>query len=69
MLNKRILSAGGRGKAGMLNKRILSLSPAAGKDAVKIVFLSWVSLLANIGAPAALSFLKIAKCGAFCLDL
>jgi ABC-type transport system involved in cytochrome bd biosynthesis fused ATPase/permease subunit len=41
----------------MLNKRILSLSPATGKDAAKIVFLNWVSLLANIGALAALSFM------------
>jgi ABC-type transport system involved in cytochrome bd biosynthesis fused ATPase/permease subunit len=41
----------------MLNKRILSLSPSAGKDAVKIIVLNWTGLLANIGALAALSFM------------
>jgi ABC-type transport system involved in cytochrome bd biosynthesis fused ATPase/permease subunit len=41
----------------MLNKRILSLSPAAGKDAVKIVLFNWVNLLANIGAMAGLAFM------------
>ena len=41
----------------MLNKRILALSPAAGKDAVKIVLVNWVSLLSGIGAMAALSFM------------
>ncbi|MDR0624406.1 MAG: hypothetical protein LBG10_08250, partial [Treponema sp.] len=41
----------------MLNKRILSLSPSAGKDAVKIVLLNWVSLLSNIGALAALALM------------
>ncbi|MDR1099927.1 MAG: ATP-binding cassette domain-containing protein, partial [Treponema sp.] len=41
----------------MLNKRILSLSPAAGKDAAKIVLINWISLLTNIGAMAALSFM------------
>jgi ABC-type transport system involved in cytochrome bd biosynthesis fused ATPase/permease subunit len=41
----------------MLNKRILALSPAAGKDAVKIVLLNWVGLLTNIGAMACLSFM------------
>jgi ATP-binding cassette subfamily B protein len=34
----------------MLNKRILSLSPTVGKDAVKIILLNWICLLVNIGA-------------------
>jgi ABC-type transport system involved in cytochrome bd biosynthesis fused ATPase/permease subunit len=41
----------------MLNRRILSLSSTAGKDAAKIVLLNWASLLSNIAALAALSFM------------
>jgi ABC-type transport system involved in cytochrome bd biosynthesis fused ATPase/permease subunit len=41
----------------MLNKRILSLSPAAGKDAAKIVFINWAGLLVNTGAMACLAFM------------
>ena len=39
----------------MLNKRILSLSSSAGRDAVKIVALNWAGLLASTGALGALS--------------
>jgi ABC-type transport system involved in cytochrome bd biosynthesis fused ATPase/permease subunit len=41
----------------MLNKRILSLSPSAGRDAVKIVILNWAGLICNIAAMACLAFM------------
>ena len=41
----------------MVNRRILSLSPSAGRDAAKIIVLNWMSLVATIGALGALSFM------------
>jgi ABC-type transport system involved in cytochrome bd biosynthesis fused ATPase/permease subunit len=41
----------------MLNKRILSLSSTAGKDAAKIIVLNWLGLLCNIAAMACLAFM------------
>jgi ABC-type transport system involved in cytochrome bd biosynthesis fused ATPase/permease subunit len=41
----------------MLNKRLLSLSPTVGKDAVRIIAFHWISLLCNTGALAALAFM------------
>jgi ABC-type transport system involved in cytochrome bd biosynthesis fused ATPase/permease subunit len=41
----------------MLNKRVLALSPAAGKDTVKIVLLNWIALLAGTGGMFCLAFM------------
>jgi ATP-binding cassette subfamily B protein len=41
----------------MLNKRLLSLSPTIGKDAVRIILFNWISLICNTGALAALAYM------------